>query len=96
MVLALVERERGKLATTKLGALSNPTGLEPMRYDARVLAKGDKGTLEVTPPRPVSVIPLLQVNCTCTTTRALRPLIQRWKEAPIESPIRFIIASSTT
>jgi hypothetical protein len=38
-VLALVERERGKLASTMLGVLSNPTGLEPMRYDASVLAK---------------------------------------------------------
>jgi hypothetical protein len=38
-VLALFERERGKLATTKLGALYNPTGLVLMWYDARVLAK---------------------------------------------------------
>jgi hypothetical protein len=35
----LVERERGKLAMMSLGVLSNPTGLESMRYDARVLAK---------------------------------------------------------
>jgi hypothetical protein len=28
------ERERGKLASVKLGMLSNPTGSEPMRYDA--------------------------------------------------------------
>jgi hypothetical protein len=28
---------------TKLGVLSNPTGLEPMRYDARELAKEAKG-----------------------------------------------------
>jgi hypothetical protein len=32
-VLALV-REREKLASVKLGVLSNPTGSEPMRYDA--------------------------------------------------------------
>jgi hypothetical protein len=36
---AFLDRERGKLAMMRLGALSNPTGLEPMRYDARVLAK---------------------------------------------------------
>jgi hypothetical protein len=43
-VLALVERERerGKLASMKLGMLSNPTGLEPMQYDARVLVKEAK------------------------------------------------------
>jgi hypothetical protein len=34
MVLALVERERGRLASMKLGVLFNPTGSEPMRYDA--------------------------------------------------------------
>jgi hypothetical protein len=38
-VLALGERERGRLAATKLGAPSKPTGLEPMRYDASVLVK---------------------------------------------------------
>jgi hypothetical protein len=27
-------RERGKLASVKRGMISNPTGLEPMRYDA--------------------------------------------------------------
>jgi hypothetical protein len=32
-VLALVEEE-GKLASVKLGVLSNPTGSEPMWYDA--------------------------------------------------------------
>jgi hypothetical protein len=32
MVLALVKR--GKFASMNLGVLSNPTGLEPMRYDA--------------------------------------------------------------
>jgi hypothetical protein len=32
-------RGREKLASMKLGVLSNPMGLEPMRYDARVLAK---------------------------------------------------------
>jgi hypothetical protein len=42
-VLALVERERGKLASMKLGVLSNPTGLEPRRYDARVLMRGKQG-----------------------------------------------------
>jgi hypothetical protein len=36
-------RERWKLASTKLGMFSNPTGLEPMRYDTRVLAKGKQG-----------------------------------------------------
>jgi hypothetical protein len=39
-VHALVERERGKLASSKLGVLSNPMGLEPMRYDVRVLMRG--------------------------------------------------------
>jgi hypothetical protein len=34
MVLALVEREKGKLASVKLGVLSNPMELEPMGYDA--------------------------------------------------------------
>jgi hypothetical protein len=35
-VLAFVERERerGRLALVKLGMLSNPTGSEPMWYDA--------------------------------------------------------------
>jgi hypothetical protein len=33
MVLALV-KGRGRLAPAKLGELSNPMGLEPMRYDA--------------------------------------------------------------
>jgi hypothetical protein len=32
MMLALVEREREKLALVKLGVLSNPTGSEPMWY----------------------------------------------------------------
>jgi hypothetical protein len=32
-------RERGKLTSVKLGVLSNPTGLEPMRYNARALTK---------------------------------------------------------
>jgi hypothetical protein len=45
-VLALVERERERererLATTKLGTPFKPTGLEPMQYDARVLAKEAK------------------------------------------------------
>jgi hypothetical protein len=41
-VLALVERERVRLATMKLGAPSKPTGLEHMWYDARVLAKEAK------------------------------------------------------
>jgi hypothetical protein len=35
-------RKRGKLAMMKLGAPSKPTGLEPIRYDARVLAKEAK------------------------------------------------------
>jgi hypothetical protein len=35
-------RERGRLATIKLGAPSKPTGLKPMQYDARVLAKEAK------------------------------------------------------
>jgi hypothetical protein len=48
------------------------------------------GTLEVMPPNLVRVIPLPHVNCTWTVTRALRPLIPRWKEA--RPPIRFIIA----
>jgi hypothetical protein len=36
MVLALVERERerGRLALTKLGVFSKPMGSDPMRYDA--------------------------------------------------------------
>jgi hypothetical protein len=33
-VLALVERERERLALVKLGMLSIPTGSEPMWYDA--------------------------------------------------------------
>jgi hypothetical protein len=41
-VLALVKRERGKLALSKLGMLSKPMGSEPMRYDARVLAEDAK------------------------------------------------------
>jgi hypothetical protein len=32
-------REEEKLASSKLGILSNPMGLEPMRYDARSLCK---------------------------------------------------------
>jgi hypothetical protein len=42
-VLALVERERGKLSSMKLGMLSNPMGLEPVWYDARVLMRGKQG-----------------------------------------------------
>jgi hypothetical protein len=34
MVLALLQRGMKRLAPTKLRMLSNPTGLEPMRYDA--------------------------------------------------------------
>jgi hypothetical protein len=37
-VLALVERERGRLASVKLGVLSKSTRLVPMYYDARALA----------------------------------------------------------
>jgi hypothetical protein len=33
-MFALVERERGRLASVKLGVLSNPTRSEPMQYDA--------------------------------------------------------------
>jgi hypothetical protein len=42
-MLALIEREREKLASTKLGMLSNPMGLEPMWYDATVLMRGKQG-----------------------------------------------------
>jgi hypothetical protein len=40
---ACLGREREKLASTKLGVLSNSTGLELMRYDARVLMRGKQG-----------------------------------------------------
>jgi hypothetical protein len=43
MTGACLDRERGELASVMLGALSNPTGLEPMRYDARVLTRGKQG-----------------------------------------------------
>jgi hypothetical protein len=33
-VLAMVERERGRLASVKHGVPSNSVVLEPMRYDA--------------------------------------------------------------
>jgi hypothetical protein len=49
------------------------------------------GTLEVTPPGPVAVIPFSHVNYTRTMTRALRPLIPRWKEATFPPPIGFTI-----
>jgi hypothetical protein len=39
---AYLDQEREKLATAKLDTLSNPTGLKPIRYDARVLAKETK------------------------------------------------------
>jgi hypothetical protein len=51
------------------------------------------GTLEVIPPGSVAAIPLSHVNCTRTVTRALRPLILRWKEAIIRPPIGFTIYS---
>jgi hypothetical protein len=35
-------KEGGRLVPVKLGALSKPMGLEPMWYDARVLAKEAK------------------------------------------------------
>jgi hypothetical protein len=40
-VLAMLERG-GRLVPVKLGVLSKPMRLEPMRYDARVLAKETK------------------------------------------------------
>jgi hypothetical protein len=48
------------------------------------------GTLEVTPPDPVTVIPLPHIYCTRTMTRALRSLMPRWKEATVP-PICFTI-----
>jgi hypothetical protein len=50
------------------------------------------GTLEVTPTDPVAAIPCPHVNCTRTMTRALRPVIPRWKEATIPPPIGFTIS----
>jgi hypothetical protein len=44
-VLALAERERGKLASTKLGVLSTPTGLQPMSYDVSVSERGKRGNM---------------------------------------------------
>jgi hypothetical protein len=49
------------------------------------------GTLEVTPPSQIAVIPLPHVNCTWTATRALSPLIPKWKEATVPPPIGFTI-----
>jgi hypothetical protein len=49
------------------------------------------GTLEVTPLGPVAVIPFPYVNCTRTTSLALRPLIPRWKEVMVPPPVGFTI-----
>jgi hypothetical protein len=50
------ERERGKLASMKLRVLSIPTGLEPMRYDARVLTRGKEGVSKKQHSSPIIML----------------------------------------